>query len=176
MSIYPIAYILMWLIPFANHCMMYNDAWAAHPLYWLSLLSSICITTMDAVDCLIFSLRERPWRRIPSSDGTFFGPFACWRTFPTRANGSLVSGRSRPSETLQRAPTEANPETPYGIQDPGWISNVVRVGRSVRTSSSSDQAKSQAEMARMRLEMEKEERRVGRKGKYYVGCYRDSGG
>jgi hypothetical protein len=159
MFVYPIVYIVMWLLPFVNHCMNYNDTLAAHPVYWLSLLNTICVTLMGAVDCLIFSLRERPWRHIPSSDGSFLGSFVCWRTFPTSANGSILGGQVRPSKWLQGASTEANPETPYATHGPSWISNVVRVGRSVRTSGSSDHAKVQAEMARMRLEMEKEDRR-----------------
>jgi hypothetical protein len=158
--IYPIIYILMWLIPFVNHCMMYHDYWAAHPLYWLSLLSSICISSMGAVDCLVFSLRERPWRHIPTSDGSFLGSFNFWRTIPNiKANGAVVRPHRRPSRSAQYVYPEASPETPYVERDAGWKSSVARVGRSVRTSGSSDQAVGQAEMARTRLEMEKEERR-----------------
>jgi hypothetical protein len=160
MFIYPIVYILMWLMPFVNHCMLYHDGWASHPLYWLSLLGTICITLMGAVDCLIFSLRERPWEHIPSSDGTFLGSFICWRTLSPSANSMVPGKPHRPSEMLQRVSTEANPETPYAEHEGGWISSVARVGRSVRTSGSSDQALGQAELARTRLEMEKEDRRA----------------
>jgi hypothetical protein len=158
--IYPIIYILMWLIPFVNHCMSYHDYWAAHPLYWLSLLSSICIASMGAVDCLVFSLRERPWRHIPSSDGSFLGSFNFWRTIPPiKANGALVGSHRRPSRAAQHIYPVASPETPHVQRDAGWKSNVARMGRSMRTSGSSDQAMGRAEMARTRLEMEKEERR-----------------
>lgn len=40
--------------------MQYNNYWAQHPPYVLSCLSIFCVTTMGVVDCLIFSLRERP--------------------------------------------------------------------------------------------------------------------
>ncbi|KAK3202930.1 hypothetical protein GRF29_154g1226769 [Pseudopithomyces chartarum] len=75
MFIYPLAYVLVWLFPFINHCFTYSDAFARHPVYWLNLISTICITLMGAIDCLIFSLRERPWRHIAFSDGTFLGSF-----------------------------------------------------------------------------------------------------
>ncbi|KAF2799030.1 hypothetical protein K505DRAFT_404874 [Melanomma pulvis-pyrius CBS 109.77] len=79
MFIYPLTYIFMWLIPFVYHCMMYQDKWAAHPVYWLTMLSTICVALMGVVDCLIFSLRERPWRHMPAGDGTFWGSFTCWK-------------------------------------------------------------------------------------------------
>jgi G protein-coupled receptor GPR1 len=139
---------------------MYHDYWAAHPLYWLSLLSSICTCSMGAVDCLVFSLRERPWRHIPSSDGTFLGSFNFWRTIPIKANGALIRPHHGPSQMSQLRFPEANPETPHVEREGGWKSNVARVGRSVRTSGSSEQAVGQAKMARTRLELEKEERRT----------------
>ncbi|KAF2873465.1 G protein-coupled glucose receptor regulating Gpa2-domain-containing protein, partial [Massariosphaeria phaeospora] len=79
MFVYPLAYILMWIIPFVNHCMTYQDKWASHPLYWLQLMGTICTAIMGAVDTLIFSFRERPWRHIPTSDGSFLGSFTYWR-------------------------------------------------------------------------------------------------
>lgn len=69
----------------------------------------------------------------------------------------------RPGEMLQRTLTETNPETPCVEKGPGWFSGVVRAGRSVRTSGSSDVAVGQAVAARTRLEMEKEDRRTGLK-------------
>ncbi|PSN62168.1 hypothetical protein BS50DRAFT_139186 [Corynespora cassiicola Philippines] len=73
MFIYPLVYILMWIFPFVAHCMMYQDHYAAHPVYWLMLLNFMCVTLMGTVDCLVFSLRERPWRFIRGADGTFWG-------------------------------------------------------------------------------------------------------
>jgi len=158
--IYPIVYILMWLIPFVYHCMNYFDYWAAHPLYWLSLSSAVSFALMGTADCLVFTLRERPWRHIDASDGSFFGSFICWRTGSDSANGSLIGGDSGPSQMQQRTPTEANPETPRTESEGGWISSVARVGRSVRTGGSSDMTMDRAELARTRLEMEKEDRRA----------------
>ncbi|KAF1964586.1 hypothetical protein BU23DRAFT_492045 [Bimuria novae-zelandiae CBS 107.79] len=158
MFIYPLVYILVWLFPFINHCLTYQDGYARHPFYWLNLVTIICITLMGTIDCLIFSLREKPWRHIPTSDDTFLGSFIWWRKVSPQAKGAPA----RPSEALQRALMEANPETPF-MQPEGWRESVMRAGRNFggRTSgSSSDHARNQAGMARMRLEMEKEERRA----------------
>lgn len=148
MFIYPLAYVLVWLFPFINHCFTYSDAFARHPVYWLNLISTICITLMGAIDCLIFSLRERPWRHIAFSDGTFLGSFQFWH------HASAPTAGVSP-----RACAEANPETPVGVVE-GWKGSVKRAGRSVaRSSGNSDYVRDQADMARLRLEMEKEERR-----------------
>nr|AVD68682.1 G protein-coupled receptor GPR1 [Stemphylium eturmiunum] len=48
MFIYPIVYTLMWLLPFVNHCMMYNDYYAAHPVWGLRLAGTICIASMGS--------------------------------------------------------------------------------------------------------------------------------
>jgi hypothetical protein len=61
--IYPIVYLLMWMIPFVSHCMQYWNKWATRgPPFPVVLLSTICLTSMGAVDCIIFSVREQPWR------------------------------------------------------------------------------------------------------------------
>jgi hypothetical protein len=165
MFIYPIVYILVWLFPFISYCLTFKEKYAARPVYWLTFSHIICISSMGAIDCLIFSLRERPWSHIPSSDGSFLGSFTWWRTF-LPANGALLPARARPSELLHRSNTEANPETPYTQPEyEGWKDTVMRAGKNVGTHSrnsggSSDRAKAQAVMARMRLELENKDRRV----------------
>ncbi|EOA87030.1 uncharacterized protein SETTUDRAFT_115758, partial [Exserohilum turcica Et28A] len=78
MFIYPLVYTLMWLIPFINHCTMYSDHLATHPLWGLRLGNTVCMASMGLADCIVFSLRERPWRAIASSDGTLWGSFWVW--------------------------------------------------------------------------------------------------
>lgn len=91
---------------------------------------------MGFTDALIFSLREKPWRGIEGSDGTFFGSFVCqWLGLgDVKVDGSGVevggrSGRDRGSQ-------------------------------SYRTNVSGDFGRIAAEQARIRLELEKEERLV----------------
>lgn len=62
--IYPAVYMLMWAFPFANHCQLYNDHLASHPIFWLQVMTTICLPLQAGIDCLIFSWKEKPWRRI----------------------------------------------------------------------------------------------------------------
>lgn len=77
--VYPVAYLVFWIIPFVLHCMNYSDYYAAHPVFAISLLASFCTTTLGLVDVIIFSWRERPWLHISGSDGTLLGSFCFWR-------------------------------------------------------------------------------------------------
>jgi hypothetical protein len=77
--IYPFVYMIMWIIPFVLHCMQYTDYYATHPPFALSLLSTVCLDLMGLVDCILFGLREKPWKHIRNGDRTFWGSFLFWR-------------------------------------------------------------------------------------------------
>lgn len=157
MFIYPLVYVLMWLVPFIQHIMNYNDFYANHPLLFTRLGQTICLASMGFVDCFIFSLREKPWRKILTSDGTVWGSLAVWRS-PRASSASFDYGgsRSRASRTsdsragrnIDRSMTESSAHE----------SRVARVRNSVRTSASDDYTKFAAEQARRRLDLEKVER------------------
>ena len=63
MFIYPMVYIILWILPFVNHCMQYSDYLTMHPPFWAQLLATICLSSQAGVDAIVFSWRERPWRR-----------------------------------------------------------------------------------------------------------------
>ncbi|KAF2829267.1 hypothetical protein CC86DRAFT_403913 [Ophiobolus disseminans] len=164
MFIYPLVYTLMWLIPFIQHCMMYSDRFAHHPIWFFRIGTTICITSMGFVDCLIFSLREKPWRTIQTSDGTIWGSLAVWRSpqlsnagISMSVNGGISGGR-----------------VVLGSTDDGET-RIARMRSSIRTSASDDFTRLAAEQARVRLDLEREERlarmkeRV-EKRKASVGC------
>jgi hypothetical protein len=139
MFIYPLAYTLMWLIPFIQHCMSYSDVWVAHPVWFLTIGATVCITSMGFVDCLIFSVREKPWRSIQTSDGTVWGSLAVWRA-RNAGRGEIqemVAGVERSMSGNRR---------------------LARIRGSVRISASDDFTRIAAEQARARLEGEREER------------------
>lgn len=141
MFIYPLVYTLMWLIPFAQHCMNYWDRWAMQPVEFLRVGSSICICLIGFADALIFSLREKPWRGIEGSSGTFWGSFVVRRRSSARADVEVDAAgveRRRSISTWARA----------------------RGSQSFRTSASGDFARAAAEQARIRLDLEREERLV----------------
>lgn len=65
--IYPGVYLLMWIFPFASHCLLYDDHYVRHPIYWLTVVSTCMVSLQAGVDCVVFSWREKPWRRIPEN-------------------------------------------------------------------------------------------------------------
>lgn len=76
--IYPVVYLILWVIPFVSHALNYSNHFAQHPIFTISALNIFCQTIMGLCDVLIFSWREKPWRHIPGSDGTFLGSFKFW--------------------------------------------------------------------------------------------------
>ncbi|KAF9694339.1 hypothetical protein EKO04_007352 [Ascochyta lentis] len=154
MFIYPLVYTLMWVIPFVMHCMNYWDKWAMDPIEFLRIGSAICITLMGFVDALIFSIREKPWRGIEGSDGTFWGSFACWRY------------KAATDEEGEWIPGQEGQNTSTGI---GAAAGRTRGSTSYRTSASGDYARVAAEQARARLDLEREERFAALEFKQRVG-------
>ncbi|KAJ6259340.1 hypothetical protein Dda_6240 [Drechslerella dactyloides] len=62
--IYPCVYVLIWLIPFINHALQYYERFALRPPFPLVCISAFAVPIQGAVDCLLFSLREKPWRLV----------------------------------------------------------------------------------------------------------------
>ena len=77
--LYPVVYLLMWTIPLISHAFKYNDHYAKHPRYILTLLSVMCRILIGAIDCVVFCAREKPWRHIPGHDSTIMGSFLWWK-------------------------------------------------------------------------------------------------
>jgi G protein-coupled receptor GPR1 len=102
--IYPIVYMLMWLIPFVSHCLSYSDRFAQHPIFAISLMSSFCQCFMGFADVSVFCWRERPWRHIPGSDGSFLGSFAFWRNLRADASDTIEWSR-RESKAPRHLPS-----------------------------------------------------------------------
>lgn len=144
MFIYPIVYTLMWLIPFVHHCLQYSNFFAARPIYTIRLAGTLCMALMGLVDCLIFSIREKPWRSIATSNGTLWGSFFVW---DGSRRISLSEGFTSTLGVSERSMT-----------DSAGGSRVSRIRNSVRTSASDDFTRIAAEQARIRLDMEREER------------------
>ncbi|RVD84068.1 uncharacterized protein DFL_005837 [Arthrobotrys flagrans] len=73
--IYPCIYVLIWLIPLINHSLQYFERFAERPSFPLVCISAIAIPIQGAIDCLLFSLREKPWRLVKKQTKQ---PFVSW--------------------------------------------------------------------------------------------------
>ncbi|MCJ1441501.1 MAG: hypothetical protein MMC23_001990 [Stictis urceolatum] len=60
--VYPLVYLAMWIIPFVQHCLNYSDNYSLHPNFPLSCLTTVVLALQCTVDCIVFSIREKPWR------------------------------------------------------------------------------------------------------------------
>jgi G protein-coupled receptor GPR1 len=65
--IYPIIYLLLWILPFVQHCLNYTNYYVTHPQFGLNICITFILALQAGVDCAIFSWRERPWRRMNGS-------------------------------------------------------------------------------------------------------------
>lgn len=158
--VYPSIYIAMWVIPSVLVFMQYNDRFAQRPPFALSLLNFVSLSAMGFVDSVVFSFREKPWRRIVGSDGTFWGSFTFWRHF---SGGSDGDPSRRGSVSADEAGTSRSHRNSTGSFDgaPGQQSGAGQLARGPfrfwSQTGKTDQEKLAAEMAYDRLSSERAE-------------------
>ena len=83
MFVYPTIYLLMWLMPFVNHCYLYTKV--HHPPFSLNTVSLVSLLLQCTVDCLVFSVKEKPWRYAAKAEA--------------KARGQRVSDNANTNET-----------------------------------------------------------------------------
>lgn len=99
--IYPLAYIIMWILPFATHVLQYEDKYAHQQPFALTCAATFMISSQATVDSLLFCTRERPWRHItgPGGKSTSFwrslGFWTGWRSVFGRKERYAGPGRTR---------------------------------------------------------------------------------
>jgi G protein-coupled receptor GPR1 len=100
--IYPLVYIGMWILPFVSHVLQYDDKFAANPPFGLTLVTTVCICSQAAVDCWLFSTREKPWRQIPGTDGSFWASLKFWSGWEGLGQRSMDHGPGKSREEMVR--------------------------------------------------------------------------
>ncbi|KAF2083735.1 hypothetical protein K490DRAFT_69527 [Saccharata proteae CBS 121410] len=119
--IYPIVYVLMWLVPFVVLCFQYSDYWAQHPPWVLTTISNVCLCSMGAVNGIVFALREKPWLHIPGCEKSFWASFAFWRAlslFPGRRASSVGAGPAMAQRDAEDANAGASQSASVSTSDP----------------------------------------------------------
>jgi G protein-coupled receptor GPR1 len=87
---YHIIYVALWILPFVLHCMQYKADFARDPPSGLAALSILCISSMGFANCLIFLVREQPWRIL----GTFPDWLCSWNCSVRDRRSSSSSGNN----------------------------------------------------------------------------------
>lgn len=59
--LYPIAYLFLWIFPFAAHVLQYKSDIKHSTVFWISTIAAFMQPFNCAVDTLVFCIRERPW-------------------------------------------------------------------------------------------------------------------
>ncbi|KAK5745976.1 G protein-coupled receptor gpr1 [Elasticomyces elasticus] len=135
--IYPVTYIIIWIIPFVGHCFNYSDYYAQHPIFALNMLSTFCQCFLGFADVCVFCWREKPWRHVPGSDGTFVGSFCFWRFWRTE---DFARRQSRqPSDVPESSMIDQSRNTQQGESQTGFL-NVMKRWSMVRNDSNSPSA------------------------------------
>jgi G protein-coupled receptor GPR1 len=96
--IYPLVYMGMWILPFISHVLQYNDRFATDPPFGLVCVTTVFVCSQAAVDCWLFSTREKPWKHMPGHDGTFWGSFSLaseWNASDGRTKSQHGPGKTR---------------------------------------------------------------------------------
>jgi len=130
--LYPVCYFITYVPPFVAHGMNYSNYYVQHPVFGLNLFSFICLASLGTVDAIVFSIRERPWRHIVGSDGTFWGSFRFWDNDGVRR----TSDDSEVGNELSATDPTHSAETPLHSAAPGH--RRVSADRASRNSNASD--------------------------------------
>jgi G protein-coupled receptor GPR1 len=103
--IYPLVYMGMWFVPFISHVLQYNDRFATNPPFGLVCVTTVFVCSQAAVDCWLFSTREKPWRHMPGHDGTFWGSFGLASEW--KSSGGRTASHHGPGKTREEMIREA---------------------------------------------------------------------
>lgn len=59
--VYPLAYVFLWLAPFAVHCLQFNYEVHRGPVFWIGSIAAFMQPFNCVVDTIAFMVREKPW-------------------------------------------------------------------------------------------------------------------
>ncbi|EME78248.1 uncharacterized protein MYCFIDRAFT_178412 [Pseudocercospora fijiensis CIRAD86] len=156
--IYPTIYLILWIIPFVAHALNYSNHFAQHPIYAISVISVFCQSIMGFADVSIFCWREKPWRHIPGSDGTFWGSFRFWRYggfFSLRGRDERRRRSSAFPASYSSATTTTTHQPEFESSQTGLLGSIKRwsmsLSFSAKTNSSSSPRPSNASVPVVRV-------------------------
>ena len=118
--IYPLIYMLMWTLPFVMHCLQYTDYYSQNPPYALAVLVTAVLALQGAVDSVLFSTREKPWRHLNKS--RFWGWGIQW-------GKSKIMGESREGRSSEEAAYDNRQALSRRDEEAGALETTQGVGK-----------------------------------------------
>ncbi|KAK0726339.1 G protein-coupled glucose receptor regulating Gpa2-domain-containing protein [Apiosordaria backusii] len=97
--VYPLMYMIIWTFPFISHVMGYDDSVKKNDPQWLLIMGILSLSVQGMVDCMLFAIREQPWRHargrkvgevVRKRLGYYFG-----RGNKKGGGGTTTAGRTR---------------------------------------------------------------------------------
>lgn len=89
--VYPVAYVFLWIAPFAVHCLQFNYEPKHGPIFWIGAIAAFMQPFNCVVDTIAFMVRERPWRdrkeRIFTKDNGDRVKYYLWYLVPCSSEG-----------------------------------------------------------------------------------------
>jgi G protein-coupled receptor GPR1 len=76
--VYPLVYMGMWILPFVADVLLFEDPMTISPPFALGCAAAIFGCSQAAVDSWLFFTREKPWKHIHETDGSFWGSLKFW--------------------------------------------------------------------------------------------------
>jgi G protein-coupled receptor GPR1 len=99
--IYPLVYMVIWVMPFVSHVITSDEGDDNAP-FGLLVTSLVSLCVQGAVNSVVFSMREKPWRHFRARGGGSGsgGRMGLWplvraATEPRRGRGRPAVGRTR---------------------------------------------------------------------------------
>jgi G protein-coupled receptor GPR1 len=120
--IYPIVYIALWIPPLTLNLLQYSPKYQKSLPAALAVTSTICLTLMGGIDCVVFLWREKPWRRGARSRDALRRPGASL----SYSGGGTLDEEDPPSTFGQQAQSQMehststaplSPRSPYQAED-----------------------------------------------------------
>ena len=62
--IYPVVYLIVWIVPFIQHCLLYSLAYRNNQNFVLNCFAVVLLNLQCFIDSCLFSFREKPWRQV----------------------------------------------------------------------------------------------------------------
>ena len=126
MFVYPMVYLVMWFPPFVNYCYFYTKA--HNPPFALNCFSLCFWSLQCAVDCLVFSIREKPWRHAVRLRGRFRGS----EVVPANSNMEMTNlTNEMEGSALAQGQVARNRDSQALQPSPAALANVVATTRKI---------------------------------------------
>ena len=108
--LYPVAYVFLWIAPFAAQVLLYNYEPEHGAVYWVNAIAAFMQPFNCVVDTAVFCIRERPWvdreEKIFTRENADWIKYTFWRMIPCASQ----ERKTPKAETSSNSNSNTRPE------------------------------------------------------------------